>query len=339
MEAANNKLILDPDLLQIPNRQQIIEWVRQWSGSTVDAVLESQTHIYSIAKIEGFIAYRISHGCAVVFGEPICAVNDREILTKSFHQFMVSKNRRIIYLIVTQEFAQWAINNVCKALFQFGDELYLNPQSDPSKTSGSNSRLIRKKIKHAALEGVTVQEYFPHHIALENAIDAVSQQWLKKHRGHLHISALSLFNHRIGKRWFYAKVQNKIVGVVVLNQIKAKQGWFLNNLLVIPEAPHGTSELLVITVVKTLAKESSHYVNLGMVPNSNPGKFIGLNKFSSGLIHMTFRFAHYLGHLEGLNVFWSKFNPIKSPGYILLSRKSFGLRELLAIKNVSYDVK
>src|ERR1700761_6069345 len=103
MEEVKLSLTIDETSLQIPSRQQIIEWARLWGGSTVDAVLENQAQIFSLVNIAGFIAYRITHGCAVVFGEPICAVKDWEILTKSFHQFIEAKRLRIIYLIVTQE--------------------------------------------------------------------------------------------------------------------------------------------------------------------------------------------------------------------------------------------
>ena len=143
----------------------------------------------------------------------------------------------------------------------------------------------------------------------------------------------------MGKRWFYAKCQEKIVGIVILNQFKAKEGWFLNNLMAIPDAPDGVSEHLVISALETLAKEKCTFVTFGMVTNNELGEIIGLNKLSSGIVRTAFNLASKLGSLNGLNIFWSKFNPRREPGYILFSQKSFGFRELMAIKNVSYGGK
>ena len=69
--------------------------------------------MFSTPEITGVIGYRLSYGCAVVLGEPICSPSDVVILTKAFHQFMDKQDMPVIYLIVSQDFAQWAIGNVC----------------------------------------------------------------------------------------------------------------------------------------------------------------------------------------------------------------------------------
>lgn len=340
MEDEKNNVSSDELHTPIPTRAQLVEWVRQWGGSTSDAILDPAVKIFSMPDIKGFIAYRLSHGCAIVFGDPICAPADVAVLTKAFHQFMDKQDIRIIYLIVTQEFAKWAIENVCGALLEFGQELILNPLSDPRKMTNEHGRLVRKKINHATRAGVSVQEYLHSDPALEQSIEKLGDIWLKKHHDHhFHICNLALFNDRVGKRWFYAKNQGNIVGLVILNQFKAHQGWFINNLIVIPGAPHGTSELLIISALETLAKEECRFVTLGMVTNSEIGEIIGLNKFYASIGRMAFKLASKIGHLDNLKIFWSKFNPSTKPGYLLFNRKSIGVRELLAIKDVSYGDK
>ena len=56
------------------------------------------------------------------------------------------------------------------------------------------------------------------------------------------------------------KRQDTIVGTVILNQYKGHKGWFLTNLMEIPGAPHGTSELLVVSALETLANEGCTFV-------------------------------------------------------------------------------
>lgn len=340
MEESKHLVIPTNNSIQLPNRYQLVEWVRQWGGSTSDALLAPEIILFTLPSIDGFIAYRLRNDCAAVYGDPTCAAVDIPVLTNAFHQHMDKRNVSIIYLIASQSFTHWAMKNVCNAMLEFGEELTLNPLFDPSKISGENGRLVRKKIKHATREGVTVHEYLQGDAELEQSIEEVGKQWLNSRRGHqFHICNLSLLNDRVGKRWFYAMCDNKMVGIVILNQFKAKGGWFLNNLMIIPTASHGTSELLVITAIKTLADEGCEFVTLGTVTNKVPGEIIGLNKFSAGIVRLAFKLAIKLGNLEGLNIFWSKFNPDRVPSYILFSGKSIGLKELLAIKNASYGGK
>ena len=130
MEEANNKVISENNNSQIPKREHLVEWVREWGGSTSDAALDPTMIIYSIPEINGFISYRLCYGCAVVFGDPVCATANVAMLTKFFHDFMNKQNIRIVYLVVSQGFAKWAINNVCDVMFEFGQELILNPVFD-----------------------------------------------------------------------------------------------------------------------------------------------------------------------------------------------------------------
>ena len=338
MEEIRKPTISEEYCTQIPKREHLVEWVCQWGGSIAEAVLDPKVNFFSTPEITGVIGYRLSHGCAVVLGEPICSPGDIVILTKAFHQFMDKQDMRVIYLIVSHDFAQWAIGNVCGSLMEFGQELTLNPMSDPRKMTGKHAWVLRNKVKQAARQGVTVHEYRHSDAKLEQSIDEVGKTWLKARRGHqFHIGTLFLFKDRIGKRWFYAKRQDTIVGTVILNQYKGNKGWFLTHLMEIPGAPHGTSELLVVSALETLANEGCTFVTLGTATNPWPGEIIGLNKFSAGIVRLAFKLATKLGHLYGLNVYWSKFNPYREPAYILFSRNSIGIKELLAIKNVSYD--
>ncbi len=340
MEDTKHVIISEGNYTLTPKKDQLLEWIRQWGGSTSEAVLEPEVKIFTMPDISGCIGYRLSHGCAIVLGEPICAPNDVAMLTKSLHQFMDKQNIRIVYLVVSQGFAKWALQNVCGALLEFGQEFTINPMSDPRKMTGKHAWKLRNKIKQVTNAGVTVHEYLENDIGLEQSIEEVGKTWLKGRLGHqFHIGNILLFNNRLGKRWFYAKGADKLVGVVVVNQFKGDKGWFLNNLMETPDAPHGTSELLVVSVLEKLAKERCSFVSLCTATNPVPGEIIGLNKFSAGIVRMAFRLATKLGNLDRLSIYWSKFNPQKEPGYVLFSRKSFGIRELIAIKNVSYESK
>ena len=45
------------------------------------------------------------------------------------------------------------------------------------------------------------------------------------------------------------------MGIALLNRLESRQGWLLSQVILAPDAPIGTSELLVSSVVKILSAE------------------------------------------------------------------------------------
>jgi lysylphosphatidylglycerol synthetase-like protein (DUF2156 family) len=178
-----------------------------------------------------------------------------------------------------------------------------------------------------------VHEFFLNDLALQRAMEHVGELWLKARRGpQFHISNIYLFNDCMGKRWFYAKRGNEVVGVISLNQLQASQGWLLNHLMLTKEAPNGTSELLVVSVLDVLRNEGCHYATAGIATLKDLGQIRGLGKASTGMARLFFKIARKIAHLDGLNMFWGKFHPARKPSWLLFSKNQISIRELVALR-------
>lgn len=321
-------------------RDQVVPLIRRWGGLTSDALLDPNCKFFSTPHIKGIIGYRIVSNCAVVFGDPVCAPVDIPSLTQAFHQNCLERGNSVIYLMVSEKFAKWAIQHTCKSLIEYGEELYLDPHCHPMERHGTHASLVRRKVRHALKEGTAVNEYLSQDPQLEHAMEEVGRAWLQSRRGpQVHISRVYLFNDRFGKRWFYAQKGEEIVGVVVLNQLQAKQGWLLNHLMIKPDAPHGTQELLVISALEALQREGCHFVSFGAVPSSQLGEMRGVGKFSSWLSPLIYKMIYKIFHLHGLKMFWGKFHPEAERSYLLFSQSGIGLKEIIALMramNVSF---
>lgn len=325
-------------------RELVLRKVRQWGHSSADAILDPATKIFTVPEIEGLIGYRTVKGCAIVYGDPVCSPSDIPALTKRFHQFCEKEGRTIVYVAVSENFARWALKHICKALVEFGQDLFLDPQKDnPRKASGSYACLVRRKVKHATNEGVVVKEYLKHDSELEKAIETVGASWLQSRQGpQIHISNVHLFTDRLGKRWFYATYKDKVIGVLVLNQLLHMEGWHLNHLMVMPAAPGGTPEMLVMTAFETIATENARYVSFGSITAAELGEIKGLGKISSAVACGAFKFANQFFGLQGRKGFWEKFQPHTAKTYLLFSRPMVGIKELRGLMcalNVSLKPK
>lgn len=319
-------------MVAVIEKDLIVERIRKYGGSSSDAILDPSCQIFSIPDVDGLIGYRTELDSIVVFGDPVCSVSNIPTLVNAFHKFCEDQRKNIIYLSASENFAQWAIKNVCHIMVEAGHELHIDPHHDPRSKTGTHASLVRRKVRHALKENVVVKEYRGGTSEVEEAIKQVGNIWLKTRRGpQIYISHVHLFEHTNGKRWFYAQKDSQIVGVVVINQLQSKNGWLLNHLMTTPDAPHGTPELLVITALETVRNEGCHFVTFGSVPPHHLGKFVGMGKMSAWITKIIFQFTRFIFHLDGHNKFWEKFNPDSNHEYILFSNPHVKIRDLIGL--------
>jgi len=314
----------------IKDRQLLIGQIRQWADLNTDAALDVNSQIFRDPSIEGFIAYRKTARYVVIYGDPICATQDKLLLAQAFKEYCKQKKLVIIYTIVSDTFAKSVPTSLCRIKIQFGSRLVINPSIDPLKLTGSNAVLLRKKVKHATKDGAVVLEYLSYDANIETDVESITKEWLHSRQGpQVFIAHMNLFSDREGKRWFIARVGKKIVGLLVLNQLIACSGWLLNNLMVTKDAPVGTSELLVTAVFKVLQEERCARVVVGPVTGHQLKNVIGMNPFSIWFLNCMFKSAKKMFRLDGQTHFWEKFQPDTSPSYLLF--ESFNICTLVAL--------
>lgn len=311
-------------------REQVVDCIRQYGTANSDAVLDPHCQLFSLPHIHGLIGYRMESDCAIVYGDPICSLQDRTELVTAFHRFCGDQSKQVVYLVASEEFKEWSEGKTCEASIEFGGELYLDPTDDPRK--GPKGALTRRKVRHAVKEGVAAQEYQDYDEEMENAMMELSKRWLENRSGpQVFISHITLFENRKGKRWFYATQGDKIIGVVAISRLRSKDGWLLNRLMIDPDAPGGTPELLVITAIDQLAKEGCHYVTFGGVPGKEIGEVGGFGQVGQWLIPKIYTFTCRFFHLGGRQTFWKKFQPQSQKRYVLFGRAALGYSELMGL--------
>ncbi len=312
----------------IEERDLIADHLKQWGHSASIVLLDPSCHIFTSPQVNGFVGYKTTRGCVISFGDPVCSQEERPLLVRAFHQFCDEQKKSIVYVDTTKQFSDWALESVCGLSVEIGQEFIVNPQQDP--TTGGTGRILRKKMNQSSKAGVTVQEYISHDPQTELAIEKVGKEWLKARRGlQIFLSHVHLFSVRQGKRWFYAQVGDKMVGALLMNQIT--DGWVVNLLMTTPDAPNGTSELLVMHVIEILRQEGASFLSFGTTPAKQLGTIHGLGKFSKWTVRKLFNLCKALFHLDGRRSYWEKFQPEGKSSFLLCSRSQIGVREIRAI--------
>ena len=315
--------------------------IHRWGSPISEAVLDSCSY-FCVPEIEGFIGYRIAHQTAIVLGDPICSPEKKPLLATAFQKYCQDNHLSCIYFIISQEFAKWAIKNLCKIMIEIGDEIFFNPMVDP--TIGHKGFKLRNKIHHAMHEGLSFKEYTTPDPKLEEQILQLGKIWVKARKGpQIYMGNLNFFENRIGRRWFYLQDKDQnIVAMALLSELEAHDGWLLKYLITIPKAPRGTSELLMVSLLEILRQEECHFLTYGIVPADHLGETVGLGKFNILTVKFLFRVAKWIFRLTQRKFYWQQFHPHFKGSYLLFSVSSIGIKEIRALTaamNIDFSAK
>ena len=314
------------------SKEHLLEWVRSYGEDNSDAVLSPGIRTFSSPVISGFIGYRQVGEVAIVFGDPVAQEADKFSLASKFHAFCKQQKFGLIFVAASASFRDAVFPSLCSISLEFGEKCFFNPQDNPYDHHGDRGSLVRRKVRRAKGMGVTVHEYVEACAETETALENVVTGWLASRKGRqIYLSAIALFSYRAGKRWFYAKAQEKVIGVLVLNRIEARSGWLLNHVMTVPEAPSGTSEALIIFALETVAKEGCEFVTVGSVPKSSLQSVQGIRGVIQLFVSGLYRILVKTLNLMRLREFWSKFEPKAEPSLLLLGDVPFSLKALLSL--------
>jgi lysylphosphatidylglycerol synthetase-like protein (DUF2156 family) len=311
-----------------PDQQRLVGLVRKWAEVNTDGLLDRATQFFSVPYIEGFIGYRIELRNAIVFGDPVCAPQNKVALATEFDSFCSKQKMQAVYIIVTEEFAMLAAEHLSFSSIEFGTKFIL----DPLKYTLSQTSLLRKKIRQSSRKGIEIFEYTGNDVEIEQSLREVAAEWVQARKGiQIYLAEPDLFSNRLGKRWFYAKHEEKIIGFVLLNELQSHQGWLLNNVMYLTNSPSGISEHLVVSALQAVEKEQCRCVLIGPVPAKDLGKIMGLSKINTRLVRWIFKAIKKVSRLDGHEVFWEKFEPGIGSSYLLFPKKRFRFSSIIAL--------
>lgn len=311
-----------------PNNREKELFIRYGSAAS-EAMFDYPCDFFQTAGCEGIIAYRIEFHCAIIFGDPICPPEELVPLTQAFHEFCQASRLSVIYITVSEAFAQFA-KEYCPISIEVCEELIFDPQVNPAAESHRLQHRVDKAVKH----GLTFHEYLPPDPEIEQKLLEVGEKWRKARNGlSMHLGHLNFFESTLGKRWFYVKDKDQITAMAMVSRLEAQNGWLLKFFIMLPEAFHDTSEFLMISLLTTLREEGCHFLTKGMAPATTLGTVKGL-RWGSRLAKWTYRMISSLFKFEKRKAYWNRYHPQTVPSYVLLSSPRMGFNEIRALIRV-----
>jgi phosphatidylglycerol lysyltransferase len=263
------------------------------------------------------VAYIDTGGAWVAAGAPI---GPGHLVPAAAQRFVVAaggNGRRACFFGTEDRFAAASPF----AAMRIGEQPVWDPCTWDDTLKGAAS--LRAQIRRATAKGVEVRPFDPRLLAQagedRREVERLIARWQAAHpmppMGFL--VQLHLDSALEERRLFGAYSAGALVGFLSMVPVFARAGWFIEDLLRVPEAPNGTAELLVDAAMRAAAGAGSTYVTLGLAPLAGEiGPWLRLAR-RTGLPLYDFR---------GVHAFKAKLRPQSwAPIYISYPRAQTGI--------------
>lgn len=244
-------------------------WVRRYgTNSNSYVLLEGPKSYFTSPDVDGFLAYQISAGIALIAGDPVCAPGDARRL---IHAFCSAVMRPVGAYQVSPEILS-AFRQEGFADVQIGKEAVFS--LDQFTLCGGKMELVRAATNKARRAGVVVSEHDPFAFgadAINEELREISREWLKgKGSQELGFVLGSLgLEQPSAKRYFLARSDygaGRIEGFIVCEPIFGRSGYYLDVTRRRADAIRGTMELLTAEILRRLREEGYQMASMGVAP-------------------------------------------------------------------------
>jgi phosphatidylglycerol lysyltransferase len=228
-------------------------------------LLEGPKSYFTSPGVDGFIAYQVSGGVALIAGDPVCAPQQARRLISDFTRAMMKPVGA--YQVSPAMLA--AFRGEGFADVQIGKEAVFD--LNRFTLAGGKMELVRAATNKARREGVVVTEHHPFADdakSINEELNEISEAWLQCRGNHelgFVLGSLGL-EQPSAKRYFIARSKTRIEGFVVCEPIFGRSGYYLDVTRRRPDAIRGTMELLTAEILRLLREEGYQMASMGLAP-------------------------------------------------------------------------
>jgi phosphatidylglycerol lysyltransferase len=244
-------------------------WVRRYgTNSSSYVLLEGPKSYFTSPGVDGFIAYQVSGGVALIAGDPVCAPQQARRLIHDFTSVMMKPvGAYQVSPLMLEAFRQEGFADI-----QIGKEAVFD--LDRFTLAGGKMELVRAATNKARREGLVVSEHDPFARDAESVNDElreISAAWLRcKGNQELGFVLGSLgLEQPSAKRYFIARSENgtgRIEGFIVCEPIYGRSGYYLDVTRRRLDSVRGTMELLTAEIMRILREEGCEMASMGLAP-------------------------------------------------------------------------
>ena len=256
-----------------PARAKLESWVNQYGiSSTSYVLLEGPKRYFTSPHVDGFLAYQVRAGVAVICGDPVCTRSQAAELIRDFVATMSGMTTYPVGAYQVSPDMRDAFREAGFKDIQIGKEAIF--ELSRFSLAGGLMELVRAATNKARREGVVISEHRPFALGARSVNDelrAISAEWLREKGQHefgFLLGSLGL-EQRSAKRYFIARSgggAGRIEGFIVCEPIYGRNGYYLDVTRRRGDAVRGTMELLTSETLRLLRAEGYEMASMGLAP-------------------------------------------------------------------------
>jgi phosphatidylglycerol lysyltransferase len=264
-------------------------------------------HWFSSAA-DAVVGYVRRGSWLLVAGEPVCAPARLPEAIQEFEAFARSGNRRVCYVCAAERMHGLLAHTGQHSAITMGAQPVWNPAEWPRVRT---YRSVRLQLNRALNKHVEIESSAPAAAAQHPEIRRTLTEWLRSRRlppMHFLVEPEVLEGVVDDRILLVARVHHRIVAFLVASPVAARNGFLIEELARSPQAPNGTSELLIDTAMKRFADAGSSWATMGLVALARGT--IGDNPlWLRALMRMARAHANRFYNFRGLERFRTKMHP------------------------------
>jgi phosphatidylglycerol lysyltransferase len=242
----------------------------QYGNSPVDYFKVDIDKLLFISDFyEGFIAYKIANGFAIVLEEPVCAETHKILLLAEFEQQCHKMGLKPAFYRVDEE-SLYYFSALKKKKLLIGQEAIM--QIKDFSLEGRQNKSLRNGLNSLAKKGYTVEVHTaPLSTILVNELQLVSDEWLMAYQKTEIGFSQGMFNPKAIRNHDIIAVHDsdkKLVAFLNIIPDYAPDECTYDLIRKTNDAPGGCMDALLVKLAEYGQAKGLSYLNLGLVPMS-----------------------------------------------------------------------
>jgi phosphatidylglycerol lysyltransferase len=295
------------------------------------------TRVWTTPEIDGAVVYNESGRVWLATGDPLAAEPEVSDLARQFILAAQHSGSIAAFVPVTTRFAE-SMAGASVTAVKIGAAPYFDLKSWGPR--GDRAKRLRAGLNQARRAGVVIEAVQTVGGRLCDEAGGLCRAWLRSRRAATNFGwlfTLDPFRHAAYKRFFTARdATGRLVGLLAASPIPARDAWYLEDVLRLPDSPPGTTDLLVVTAFRILREEGAGVATLGTCPLATDGEVTirtGDHRLVESALRLSASRLDSFYNFAGVRSFKAKFVPSWWE-----SEYAIASRGLLAPPRVAYAV-
>ena len=302
-----------------------------WNSTAYQILNPGILHWFD-ANSSAVVGYVRRQNYLLAAGSPVCSVESLPGVVEGFERFAADQHCRVCYVCAAGRLQELLGQSHRHCTVAVGAEPVWEPRQWAAIIDARRS--LRAQLHRAINKGVRIVATEPGDAVSDSEFHRVLTEWIEC-RGlpplHFMVEPEVLRGVVEDRVVFAARRHERLVAYLVASPVAARNGYLIEELARSPEAPNGTSELLIDAAMRRFADQGCGFATMGLVALS--GDELKHNPpWLRTLMFLARAHANRFYNFRGLERFRAKMRPgWWEPIYFISNEKRFSIRTLYAV--------